>query len=135
MDNLTQDFQNELLFKEESFRIIGAAMEVSNVLGSGFLEAVYQEALEYELGDLDIPFEAQKPIQIRYKKRILKKTYCPDFLCYGKIIVEIKAIKCITEIEEAQILNYLKATELPLGILVNFGTPKIEWRRFANTMK
>lgn len=108
-------------------------MEVANQSGRGFLEAVYQEALEMELADRGIPYEAQKRISITYKNRILQKEYVADFLCYGHIVVEIKAIKAITELEEAQLLNYLKATNLPLGLLLNFGQTKLEWRRYAHT--
>ena len=108
-------------------------MAISNTLGCGFLEAVYQEVMEIELAENGIPFEPQKTIQISYKGRILEKEYIADFLCYEKIIVEIKAIKKITEIEEAQLLNYLKATKLPLGLIINFGGKKLEWKRYANT--
>ncbi|MBP9022435.1 MAG: GxxExxY protein [Spirochaetes bacterium] len=125
----------ELLFKDEVFRIIGAAIEVSKELSSGYLEAVYQEALEIEFIDNKIPFESQKRLEIHYKNRILEKKYIADFVCYGKIIVEIKAIKSITSIEEAQLLNYLKITGLPLGLIINFGGNKMEWKRFANTEK
>mgnify|MGYP001333539305 CR=1 FL=1 len=125
----------ELLFKDEVFRIIGAAIEVSKELSSGYLEAVYQEALEIEFIDNKIPFESQKRLEIHYKNRILEKKYIADFVCYGKIIDEIKAIKSITSIEEAQLLNYLKITGLPLGLIINFGGNKMEWKRFANTEK
>ena len=125
--------KRELIYKDEVYRIVGAAMNVSRELGSGFLEAVYQEALEMEFADCNVPFEPQKRINISYKNRMLKREYVADFICYGKIIVEIKAIKSITEIEEAQLLNYLKATELPLGLIINFGHPKMEWKRYANT--
>ena len=125
--------ERELLFKDEVYNIIGAAMEVSNELGSGFLEAVYQEALEIEMKNRDIFFKAQHEIAISYKSIKLNKKYCADFLCYDSIIVEIKAIKKLSEIEEAQILNYLKATGLQLGLLINFGNPKMEWKRYANT--
>ena len=108
-------------------------MNVSNELGCGFLEAVYQEALAMEFGDCNIPFESQKRINISYKNRMLKKEYFADFLCYGQIIIEIKAIKEITGIEEAQLLNYLKATKLHLGLIINFGGSKLEWKRYANT--
>lgn len=107
-------------------------MVVSNTLGCGFLEAVYQEVMEIELEENGIPFESQKRIQISYRGIILEKEYVADFLCFEKIIVEIKAIKKITEIEEAQLLNYLKATKLPLGLIVNFGGKKLEWKRYAN---
>jgi len=98
---------SELLFKEEVFRIVGAAMTVSSELGSGFLEAVYQEAMEIELNDCRIPFEPQKRIRIHYKDQLLRKEYIADFLCFNSIIVEIKAIKKISLLEEAQLLNYL----------------------------
>jgi len=125
--------KRELIYKDEVYHIIGAAMNVSRELGCGFLEAVYQEALEMEFADCNVPFEPQKRINISYKNRMLKREYIADFICYDKIIVEIKAIKSITAIEEAQLLNYLKATELPLGLIINFGHPKMEWKRYANT--
>lgn len=125
--------EHELLFKDEVYAIVGAAMEVSNVLGSGFLEAVYQEALQLELSARRIPFVAQSAISISYKGRILRATYIPDFICYDQIIVEIKALKALTSIEEAQLLNYLKATGRPVGVLINFGAPKLEWKRMVMT--
>jgi len=125
--------ERELIYKEETYRIVGSAMSVSNTLGCGFLEAVYQEAMEIELKESRVPFETQKRIHIQYKDRILQKEYVADFLCYERVIVEIKAIKKITEIEEAQLLNYLKATKLPLGLIFNFGAPKLEWKRYVNT--
>lgn len=125
--------QHELLFKDEVYHIIGAAMEVSNELGCGFLEAVYEEALKLEFEKKEIPFISQKEIEIIYKGKVLNKKYYADFLCFNSIILEIKAIKRLTEIEEAQILNYLKATHLPLGILINFGSTKLEWKRYAFT--
>ena len=125
--------KRELIYKDEVYSIVGAAMNVSKELGCGFLEAVYQEALEMEFTDCNMPFEPQKRINISYKNRMLKREYVADFICYDKIIVEIKAIKSITEIEEAQLLNYIKATKLPLGLIINFGHPKMEWKRYANT--
>jgi GxxExxY protein len=127
--------QRDLILKDEVYQIVGAAMEVSNQLGCGFLEAVYQEALEIELGERRIPNVPQKVIRVSYKGRMLKKEYIADFLCHDQIIVEIKAIKAITGIEEAQLLNYLKATDLPVGLIVNFGSPQLEWKRYANTKK
>ena len=114
---------NELLLKEEVYAIVGAAMEVSNELGAGFLEGVYQEALEIELRDRRIPFAAQVPLEILYKGRRLVKEYTPDLICLDQVIVEIKALKQLTSIEEAQLLNYLKATGRPVGVLLNFGLP------------
>lgn len=123
----------ELILKDEVYAIVGAAMEVSNELGSGFLEAVYQEALEIELEERRIPFVTQTPIVISYKGRKLQKEYIPDFICYRQVIVEIKAIKQLSSVEEAQLLNYLKATGKPVGVLLNFGSPKMEWKRMART--
>ena len=122
-----------LVLKDEAFRIVGAAMEVSNHLGCGFLEAVYQEALGLEFTERRIPHCQQAPIEIAYKGISLRKGYIADFLCFGKIIVEIKAIKEITSVEEAQILNYLKATQMPLGIVINFGSPQLQFKRYAYT--
>ena len=124
-----------LIFKDEVYQIVGVAMEVSNELGCGFLEAVYQEALEIEFDERRIPYVPQKRIKISYKGRMLNKEYIADFLCHDQIVLEIKAIKAITGIEEAQMLNYLKATNLPLGLIINFGAPQLEWKRYANTKR
>jgi len=122
----------ELILKEEVFAIVGAAIEVHRELGPGFLEAVYQEALEMEMKERGIPFEPQKPLRISYKGRLLSKEYCADLVCYGQIIVELKALDRMSGTEEAQILNYLKATGLRLGLLINFGSHgKLEWKRFV----
>ncbi len=125
--------ERELILKDEVHAIVGAAMEVSNELGSGFLEAVYQEALGIELTERGIPFAAQRPIEVLYKGRRLAKDYIPDFICFEQVIVEIKALKQLTSVEEAQLLNYLKATEKPVGVLLNFGSPRLEWKRMAMT--
>ncbi len=123
----------ELLHKDEAYAVVGAAMEVYYQLGSGFLEAVYQEALAIEFELRGIPFQAQQSLQINYKQRPLRQTYIPDFIVYDAIIVEIKAIKLIGAVEEAQLHNYLKATGLRLGLLINFGVPgKLEWKRIVN---
>jgi len=123
----------ELILKDEVYAVVGAAMEVSNELGTGFLEAVYQEALGIELAERQVPFVQQEPIRICYKGRKLVKEYIPDFLCFGQVVVEIKALKQLTSVEDAQLLNYLKATGKPVGVLLNFGTPKLEWKRMAFT--
>ncbi len=123
----------ELILKHEVYRIIRAAFVVANELGCGFLEAVYQKALSIEFQDRAIPFESQKQIAISYKGNLLKKEYIAGFICFENIIVEIKAIKKITETEEAQLLNYLKATRKPLGLIINFGNPQLEWKRYAHT--
>ena len=122
-----------LLFKEESFRIIGACIEVHKHLGPGFLESVYQEALSREFRIQQIPFEEQPEVRLYYKDELMKKIFKPDFLCYGKIQVEIKATVSLTSINEAQVINVLKAARLPLGLLVNFGERTLVSKRFANT--
>ena len=122
----------DLILKDEAYAIVGAAIEVHRELGSGFLEAVYQEALQMELHERGIPFEAQKPLRIQYKGQMLRKDYCADLLCYGQIVVELKALDRLSGNEESQILNYLKATGLRLGLLINFGGQrKLEWKRFV----
>lgn len=109
-------------------------MDVYNTLGPGFLEAVYQEALAIELSHRRIPFVAQQELHICYKGHYLNKTYVADFLCFDQIIVEIKAIDALSSREEAQLLNYLKATGLKLGLLINFGADRrLEWKRMAAT--
>jgi GxxExxY protein len=122
----------ELVLKDEVYAIIGAAIEVHRVLGPGFLEPVYQEALEYELMDRAIPFEAEKLLPITYKGRLLEKYYKADVICHGQVIVELKALDRLSSNEEAQLLNYLKATGLRVGVLINFGSPGLlEWKRFV----
>lgn len=112
----------EIVFKEESFQIMGACFEVYNDKGCGFLEAVYQECLEIEFGMVAVPFIPQSELQLTYKGRVLRKTYQPDFLCFEKIIVEIKAVSDLTDEHRAQVHNYLKATGFRLGLLINFGS-------------
>ena len=114
----------DILFREESYAIVGAAMEVYNQLGNGFLEAVYQEALAIEFAARGIPFQDQVVLEIAYKGKPLQATYKPDFIVYGQIIVELKAIKELGNNEQAQLLNYLKATNLKMGILLNFGAER-----------
>jgi len=122
----------ELLFKEEVFKIVGAAIEVHRELGSGFLEPVYQEALAIELASCLVPFEAQRALQILYKGHRLKKEYVLDFVCYQQIIVELKALAKLSGTEEAQVLNYLKATKFRVALLLNFGSQgKLEWKRLV----
>ena len=121
-----------LILESESFALRGAFFEVYNTLGCGFLEGVYQESLEYELASRQIPFQAQQELTLQYKSIILKQTYRPDFVCFGKIIVEIKAVTALAPEHEAQLMNYLKITGMPLGFLVNFGHyPKLEIKRFV----
>ncbi|MCB0599211.1 MAG: GxxExxY protein [Lewinellaceae bacterium] len=124
---------SDLIYKEEAYKIIGACMEVYNTLGPGFLESVYQEALAIELEERGIPFVQESAIAIRYKGRELRKKFYADFLCYEDIIVELKAQDALLPNHEAQVLNYLKGTEKPLGLLVNFGGSSFQYKRFANT--
>ena len=122
-----------LIYEDLTFRIRGALFEVYREKGCGFLEDVYQECLEIELELQDIPFNAQYSLKLEYKGRPLQKKYIPDFICFGKIIIEIKAVKEITDEHRAQLQNYLKATGFKLGLLVNFGHhPHIQIERIAN---
>ena len=122
----------ELILKDEVFRIIGAAIEVHKELGSGFLEAVYQEALEIEFRESFIPFRSHTPLEIVYKQKQLEKLYVADFVCFDSIIVEIKALSSLTGNEEAQVINYLKATGYRVGLLINFGSiGKLEWKKIV----
>jgi len=116
---------------ERTYKIIGAAIEVHKELGCGFLEAVYQEALAREFRIQEIPNKAQPIVNIKYKGEALDKKYQPDFVCYEEVIVEIKAISGLSGIEEAQLINYLKATGLKVGLLINFGSRSLEHKRFV----
>ena len=140
MTNYSNSMQREkgedkMLLKEESYQIIGAAMEVHRQLGCGFVEAVYQEALEREFQLRDIPFEREKELDITYKEKTLSKTFKVDFICYGKIILELKAVKEFADEHYAQIYNYLRASNLELGILINFGSASIEYHRVPASQK
>lgn len=122
----------EIVYKEESYRVVGACMEVYNEKGFGFHEAVYQECLELELGFQSIQFDSQKELGLEYKGHPLEQTYIPDLICFGKMVVELKAVSALTDEHRGQLLNYLRATGMKLGILVNFGNPKkLEWERIV----
>jgi len=121
----------ELLYKEESYKIIGAAMEVHKELGAGFLESVYQEAFELELQSRSIPFEREPLLNIYYKGKKMKKGYAADFVCYGKIVVELKALSTLSTDHQAQVLNYLKTSGLNLGLLLNFGYKSLQYKRLV----
>jgi len=123
---------SKIILKEESYKVIGAAMNVHSELGCGFLEQVYQEALGYEFKLSEIQFVREKQIKIKYKNIELSKYYIADFICYQKIILELKALSEINTEHEAQLINYLKATNLPLGILINFGQSSLEYKRIPN---
>ena len=110
-----------IVYKEESYQIVGAAFEVYNHLGHGFLEAVYQECLELEFRKRGIPYGREKVLKLYYKGEELKQIYRADFICYGKIIIELKAVSELSESHHAQVYNYLHATNMKLGLLLNFG--------------
>jgi len=118
-----------LIYKEEVYRIIGSAMEVHRELGPGFLEKVYQEALELEFQFSKISYQREAKLNIYYKKTLLNKYFEADFVCFDKIIVELKALSGLTSEHESQLLNYLKATNLKLGLLINFGKESLEYKR------
>lgn len=119
-----------LYHKEQSYAINGAAMHVYNVLGYGFLEAVYQEALEMEFIKRGIPYEREKELKIYYDGKEMRQTYRADFVCYGNVIVELKAVAHLDDVHRSQIYNYLKATGYKLGLLFNFGHYNgLEWER------
>ena len=131
MDVNNQPTQN-ILFKDESYQIVGAAMNVHNTLGHGFLEPVYQEALQIEFEFLNIPHQREVPLPILYRGRQLEKSYVADFICFDSIIVELKALSELSGREKAQVLNYLKATGLKKALLINFGKESLEFQRYVN---
>ncbi len=128
--------QSDFLYEQESYAIRGACFEVYKEMGPGFLEAVYQECLAKEFALQNVPFVAQKQLSLQYKGQPLTQTYVPDFICYDKIIVEIKGTRELAPQHTAQLLNYLKATGKMLGLLVNFGHyPKVQIERLARSKK
>ncbi len=110
----------DLVYKEESYKIVGACFEVYNEMGCGFVEPVYQECLEMELELQQIPFDRKVELLLQYKGRPLRQRYIPDFICYGKIIVELKAVSAVLNEHRAQVHNYLTSTGYKLGLLINF---------------
>lgn len=126
------DLQKEgLIYKNESSEIIGACMEEHRVLGCGFLEAVYQEALALEFDHRNIPYKQEQHLQINDKGQLLKKEYKADFVCFDKIIIELKALSAFAPEPMSQTLNYLKITDHSLGLLVNFGTKSLQYKRIV----
>ncbi len=122
----------ELLFRDEVYAIVGAAIEVHRELGSGYLESVYQEAFQIELDQRAIQFTAQQPLRINYKGHVLQKAFIADLICYGSVLVELKAMDRFGGKEESQILNYLKTTGLRVGLIINFGDAgRLDWKRFV----
>ena len=126
---MTDDFP----FKDETYQVLGACFEVYNEMGCGFLKSVYQECLEKEITSCGIPFEAQQPIELVFKGQELQRTFSPDLLCFGKVIVELKAVRRLGAEHRAQLINYLKACRLEVGLLVNFGSyPQLDYERIVN---
>ena len=116
-------------FQEESFRLIGVCMEIHKILGKGFSEVVYKDAIEFELKSKNIPFEREKKYQIEYKGAILPHYYCADFVINGKIILEVKAQEGVLEEHYSQVINYLAISKLKLGVLINFGENSLKFKR------
>ena len=121
-----------ILYKEESYKIIGACMKVHKKLGPGFLESVYSEALEIEFKIADIPYEKEKKLPVLYDDKPLNKYFKADFVCYNSIIIELKATKFLIDADYNQTLNNVKATKFKLGLLINFGTPSLTYKRIVN---
>ncbi len=122
-----------IIYKDECYAIQGAIFEVYREMGCGFLESVYQECMEQEFSDRNTPFLSQPELSILYKEKTLKQVYIPDFICFNSIIVELKAVSRVAPEHKAQVLNYLKATKMKLGLLVNFGEyPKVNIIRLAH---
>ena len=126
--------KDKMIFPHEAYEIIGAAMEVHNTLGQGFLESVYQEALEIEMSKREIPFSSQTKIQIQYKDVSMEHYFIADFVCFEKIIVELKSVSSILPEHEAQIINYLRATGFKLGLLLNFNEESLFFKRYPNVL-
>lgn len=126
------DEPEAFLYKAEAFAIRGAVFQVYRAMGAGFLEGVYQECLAIEFARRGIPFDAQKPLRIAYEGQPLRQAYVADFVCFGSIVLELKAQRAIAPEHRAQVINYLRATGMELGLLVNFGaSPRAQVERFA----
>jgi GxxExxY protein len=132
MDQELYEKDGRILYREECYQIQGAVFEVYNEMGAGFLESVYQECLEIEFRNRGIPYESQKELQIWYKDSMLEKYFIADLICYGTIIIELKTVSRIDDIHRAQVFNYLRATGIRLGLLVNFHShPKVSIERIV----
>ena len=123
-------YRDDLLFREEVHKIIGAAMAVHRYFGCGFTEKVYQDALEIELGNQNIPFEREAELHDIYNGQELTSTFKPDFICYNKIIVELKAVQELDDIHRAQAINYGKVAESEIALLINFGETSLKFERY-----
>jgi GxxExxY protein len=123
----------DIIYKEESYKIIGACFEVHKQLGPGFLESVYSEALAHEFQKTDIPYEMEKKLDIYYGDQLMKKYFKADFICYNKIILELKATDMLIKAHVQQITNNVKATNFQLGLLINFGSSSLTYKRIVNS--
>ena len=129
------DAPSKIIYKDESYAIVGACMKVHRALGPGFLEAVYEEVVEKEFIVQNIPYKRQVKLDLYYEGVQLKKYYRADFVCYDSIIVELKAVTQIPSVLYAQLQNYLKCTNMELGMLINFSTPSLTYKRIVNPKK
>jgi len=130
--NLVDAIRKDLPERDpRTYAVIGAAIEVHKRLGCGFLESVYQEALAIELGLREIPFRREVSLPVSYKGQVLATSFCADFICFDSLVVELKAVAHMSGTEEAQLINYLKATRFKVGLLLNFGTRSLEHRRLV----
>ena len=132
ISRISQMDSDKIIFKEESYKIIGICMNIHSTLGNGFLEAVYNEVLEKELINHEIPYQKEVKLELTYNEEKLKKTYKADFICYDEIILEIKAVSFLNDNFSRQTLNYIKATNKKLGLLINFGESSLKYKRFVN---
>ena len=125
---------SKLLFEEETFKVIGACINVHKKLGNSFSEAVYQQALEKEFLQANIPFEPQKEVPIYYNGEPLNEFFKVDFLCFNSVLLDIKSVRSIQEDMTQQVLNYLKSSHIEIGMLINFGEQSLKWKRLVHTV-